>query len=71
MRWQEFKCNLLETKQQEQVIVKKAETHLDALVNGAKELPDTDPAKQKVINTYYTTIDKADQSKLTATISLR
>lgn len=51
MRWQEFKCNLLETKQQEQVIVKKAETHLDALVNGAKELPDTDPAKQKVINT--------------------
>lgn len=50
MRWQEFKNTLVENKQQEQVIVKKAETHLDALVTGAKQLPDTDPVKQKVVN---------------------
>jgi len=51
MRWQEFKHHLVEAKQQEQIIVKKAESHLDALVDGAKQLPDTDPVKQKVVNT--------------------
>ena len=47
MRWQEFK--LVENKQTEQFKIKKAETHLDALVDGTKDLPDDDPMKDKII----------------------
>ena len=50
MRWQEFRHVLAEDKQSEQIKIKKAENHLDALVDGAKELPDEDPVKQKVVN---------------------
>ena len=59
MRWQEFK--LVENKQSEQVKVKKAQNHLDALVNGAKELPDDDPIKGQVTR-KLTAINNAVQN---------
>ena len=40
MRWSEFK--LIENKQTEQIKVKRAQHHLDALVASAKELPAED-----------------------------
>ena len=69
MRWQEFK--LAENKQSEQVQVKKAENHLNALVSSAVELPDDDPVKKKVaktlgqLNTALTNFVNKIESKFT------
>jgi len=49
MRWQDIR--IVENKQTEQITLRKAENHLNALVNSAVELPDDDPAKQKVATT--------------------
>ena len=62
MRWQEFK--LVENKQTEQFKIKKAETHLDALVDGTKDLPDNDPIKDKIIK-KLSGIDSAIQNFIT------
>ena len=62
MRWQEFK--LVENKQTEQFKIKKAETHLDALVDGTKDLPDDDPIKDKIIK-KLSGIDSAIQNFIT------